>query len=336
MLRVSSLVSACLATLLFTGCSGSIDEGTGEPDPGAEDGAVDASIEDSAAPTDAASRPDSAAEAPADSATSDASNDTRDAAPETPPVACTKLRDKCAATSECCAGNVCDVTPLPNLPPTDTRCCRAEAAPCAEADDCCSYLLCSAGKCARRPVDGACRVDADCTTNKCTSGRCVDPSATTGYRLPLRCGGPYAVSQGNFDTKCTVYSHTGQSQYAYDFAVGLNTPVLAMRGGVVSHLRNDVKPGNPCYSGGGSGCINTVNYVTIKHPDGFSTVYVPLNDASVTVGQNVTQGEQIGLSGGTCCCFRTCTCRSSSSVPRSTARASRSSSTSIRPASTAG
>jgi hypothetical protein len=194
---------------------------------------------------------------------------------------------------------VCEVTPLPNLPPNDTRCCRAEAAPCAEADDCCSYLLCNSGKCSRRPAGGACRVDADCSTNKCTDGRCVDPNATTAYRLPLRCGGPYTVSQGNFDTKCTVYSHTGQSAYAYDFSVGLNTPVLAMKGGVVTHVRNDVKPGNPCYSGGDSSCINTVNYVTIKHPDGFGTVYVHLNDASVSVGQTVVQGQQIGLSGGT-------------------------------------
>lgn len=288
------MLARCLVALVsvaLAGCGGTIGGGDEDVDSGtlSEDSneatatALDVSVDDSALVAE------------------DTTPLPPEAAPDTtpPPPACTKNRDKCTETAQCCEGNVCDVTPLDIGAPTDTRCCRAKATPCVEHDDCCSYLLCSGGKCAARGVDGACRVDSDCTTNKCTAGRCVDPSATTGYRLPLRCGGPWTVSQGNFDTKCTVYSHTGQSQYAYDWAVGLNTPVLAMRGGVVSHVRNDVKPGNPCYSGGGSACISTVNYVTIKHPDGFSTVYVHLNDATVTVGQTVTQGQQIGLSGGT-------------------------------------
>jgi hypothetical protein len=275
-----------LCGALLAGCGGSIGDTPSERELDA-DADVDAAIADTSTTDDVAIVVDETAA------------ETSAPPPDAPPVACIKARDKCGATSECCESYVCDVTPLPDLPPTDTRCCRAKDAPCAVHDDCCSYLLCNGGKCSARGVDGACRVDSDCTTNKCSAGKCIDPTSTTGYRLPLRCGGPYTVTQGNFDTKCTVYSHTGQSQYAYDWGVGLNTPVLAMRGGVVTHVRNDVKPGNPCYSGGGSGCINTVNYVTIKHPDGFGTVYVHLNDATVTVGQTVTQGQQIGLSGGT-------------------------------------
>lgn len=264
------------------GCSGTVEDGElveridsdvdAESEVASETSLADTSIDETSA-VDAAGAPDTAA--------------------------CIKNRELCTTAAECCSGNVCEVTPLATGKPTDTRCCHAKTTPCVENDDCCSFLLCTAGKCAARPVDGACRVDSDCTTNKCTAGKCVDPTATTGYRLPLPCGGPYNVTQGNFDTKCTVYSHTGQSAYAYDFGVGLNTPVLAMRGGVVTHVRNDVKPGNPCYSGGGSSCINTVNYVTVKHTDGFATVYVHLNDALVKVGEAVTQGAKIGLSGGT-------------------------------------
>lgn len=268
-------------------CSGSIG---GDP----LEGDVDAAVDEASA--DAATPETSAAETSAPDAVVD--DTARDVAPPVD-VACTKMRDKCATASECCPGNACLVTPLPGGDPSDTRCCRAESSPCAEHDDCCGYLLCSGGKCVRRGVDGACGADSDCTTNECTAGRCVDPTAVTGYRLPLACGGPYTVSQGNFDTKCTVYSHTDVSKYAYDFAVGLNTPVLAMRGGDVTHVKNDIKPGNPCYSGGGSSCINSANYVTIKHADGYSTVYVHLNDALVTVGQKVVQGQKIGLSGGT-------------------------------------
>ncbi len=274
-----------VCALMVAGCSGTMSEPeTGEPDPTLDaDVVVDSAVAVDSAVVDSASTDDTSA------------------IPETSAadVMCIKPREKCTTGSECCEGYACVVTPLPGGAPTDLRCCRAEAAACAVDDDCCSYLLCAAGKCARRGVGGLCGVDSDCTTNKCTSGRCTDPTAITGYRLPLSCGGPYAVSQGNFDTKCTVYSHTGVSSYAYDFSVGLNTPVLAMRAGDVTHIKNDIKPGHPCYSGGGSSCINSANYVTVKHSDGFSTVYVHLNDALVKVGDKVTQGQRIGLSGGT-------------------------------------
>lgn len=127
----------------------------------------------------------------------------------------------------------------------------------------------------------------------------ADAPPTTGYRLPLACGGPYTVTQGNFDTTCTLFSHSDKASYAYDFGVGLNTPVLAMRAGEVILVKNDIKPPHPCYWGGNAWCAQHVNYVVLKHDDGYATLYMHLNDASAPLGKKVAQGEVIGLSGGT-------------------------------------
>jgi hypothetical protein len=118
---------------------------------------------------------------------------------------------------------------------------------------------------------------------------------TSGFRLPFKCAMTMPVTQGNN----SGFSHTGEAAYGFDFGVPLNTQLVAAKAGKVTFARNDVKPGNPCYSGGGSGCVSTLNYVTIDHGDGTSTLYAHMNSVTVTVGQIVTQGQPIGLSGGT-------------------------------------
>lgn len=146
------------------------------------------------------------------------------------------------------------------------------------------------------PVDSSGDVPVDSSSDAASDA--PEPPAT-GYRLPLKCGGPYTVTQGNFDTTCTLYSHSDKASYAYDFGVGLDTPVLAMRAGEVILVKNDIKPPHPCYWGGNAWCAQHVNYVVLKHDDGFATLYMHLNDASVPLGKKVAQGEVIGLSGGT-------------------------------------
>ena len=274
-----------LLVSFLVGCSGSI----GEDPPIADDAALEDVAIDSVVVDDTTAAEETSPEETTPGETS----------VDAPPVACTKIREKCTSAAQCCDGIACMATPLPGVSPTDLRCCVAETKTCAIDDDCCAYLLCQGGKCSRRAPGGLCGADSDCTTNKCTGGRCFDPTSVTGYRLPFKCGFVAKVSQGNSDSKCGAHSHTGVSGYAYDFGVALNTPVYAMRAGTVTHVKNDIKPGNPCYSGGGSSCINSANYVTVKHDDGFATTYVHLNDAVVKVGQAVTQGQQVGLSGGT-------------------------------------
>lgn len=123
----------------------------------------------------------------------------------------------------------------------------------------------------------------------------VTQGLSSGFRLPFRCGYATTVTQGNN----TGFSHNGVSAYGFDFGVPLNTQLVAAKGGVVTYARNDVQPGNPCYSGGGPSCASTLNYVTVAHGDGTSTVYAHLNKVLVSVGQQVKQGQPVGLSGGT-------------------------------------
>ncbi|MFE9393119.1 M23 family metallopeptidase [Streptomyces sp. NPDC006784] len=74
-------------------------------------------------------------------------------------------------------------------------------------------------------------------------------------------------------------SHTG-----IDFHAEMNTPVHSVAAGEV------VEAGN----GGAYG-----NNIVIKHKDGTYTQYGHLNSIGVSVGQQVTSGQQIGLSGST-------------------------------------
>jgi murein DD-endopeptidase MepM/ murein hydrolase activator NlpD len=80
------------------------------------------------------------------------------------------------------------------------------------------------------------------------------------------------------------FSHsTVQSMHAYDFGLDVGTPLVAVDDGVIAHLRGDIRPGNPCYSGGGPACANTVNYVVIAHSDGTDTAYLHIAQPLVEV-----------------------------------------------------
>lgn len=136
---------------------------------------------------------------------------------------------------------------------------------------------------------------ADPTANGDEDVGQVALALNSGFRLPFKCAASMTVTQGNN----SGFSHTGASAYGFDFGVPLNTQLVASKAGKVSFARGDVKPGNPCYSGGGPSCVSTLNYVTIDHGDGTSTLYAHMNSVSVTVGQTVAQGQPIGLSGGT-------------------------------------
>jgi len=115
-----------------------------------------------------------------------------------------------------------------------------------------------------------------------------------GYLLPLECGTTARVTQGRGG-----YSHWNEAYYGTDFGLALDTPLVAMDDGTVSLVKNDIRPGNACYSGGGQSCANTLNYVVLKHSDGTDTAYLHINRALVSVGQVVRRGERIAMSGGT-------------------------------------
>ncbi|NUP08678.1 MAG: peptidoglycan DD-metalloendopeptidase family protein [Polyangiaceae bacterium] len=128
----------------------------------------------------------------------------------------------------------------------------------------------------------------------CTSE--MPPEPPDGYYAPLHCGVSATITQGNNGTE----SHNGPtSQYAFDFAVGLNTELVAMAEGTVAFIYDQTGPGDPCYNGGGSECGPYANYVVLRHADNSMTAYKHLNTVLVQVGDIVAQGDVIGLSGST-------------------------------------
>jgi murein DD-endopeptidase MepM/ murein hydrolase activator NlpD len=77
-----------------------------------------------------------------------------------------------------------------------------------------------------------------------------------------------------------LYIHRG-----VDIGFGYGAPIVATADGIV--VKND-------YAGSSFG-----NYVDIRHKFGFTTRYAHLQRSLVKVGQQVSQGERIGLMGGT-------------------------------------
>ncbi len=115
--------------------------------------------------------------------------------------------------------------------------------------------------------------------------------ATSDYVLPYLADFEFLVGQGN----CTTGSHeinTDQA-YAYDFDLPLGTNIVATNGGIVAivvehYSENNNTPGQE-------------NYLIIQHDDGTISGYYHLtkDGVSVEVGDLVTQGSIIGLSGNT-------------------------------------
>ncbi|WP_371497038.1 LysM peptidoglycan-binding domain-containing M23 family metallopeptidase [Kitasatospora sp. NBC_00374] len=103
------------------------------------------------------------------------------------------------------------------------------------------------------------------------------PAATSGYVAPV--SGPIGTPYHQAGSAWSSGYHTG-----VDFVVGTGTSVKAIAAGTV------VSAGN----GGAYG-----NEIVIKHADGKYSQYAHLSSIGVQVGQTVTAGQQIGLSGAT-------------------------------------
>jgi murein DD-endopeptidase MepM/ murein hydrolase activator NlpD len=129
---------------------------------------------------------------------------------------------------------------------------------------------------------------AACTTDEA-------PPLPDGFLLPLSCGTTVRIAQGNFGN----FSHAGRSRYAYDFSIGVGTPLLAMADGEVIGLFDDTGPGDACYDGGGESCFPYANWVALRHTDGSQSIYKHLNRVDVRVGELLPRGTTVGLSGST-------------------------------------
>jgi murein DD-endopeptidase MepM/ murein hydrolase activator NlpD len=114
---------------------------------------------------------------------------------------------------------------------------------------------------------------------------------TSSYVAPWSVGTARTVAQGN----CGPASHVGDFKYAVDIGMPIGSTIVAARAGTVYKVVQDKSDGN--------GCAGGENHIYINHSDGTSAHYLHLTygGSKVSVGDTVTQGQVIGLSGNTGC-----------------------------------
>jgi hypothetical protein len=124
-----------------------------------------------------------------------------------------------------------------------------------------------------------------------------DPAAQprdTAYNLPVDETSDWRVGQAFGGG----HSHNdAQNRYAVDIIVPEGTPVLAARGGVVMQVESSFdRAGNDAAK-----YAQRANVVRILHDDGTMAVYAHLreNGVYVKLGQRVSLGQQIAVSGNT-------------------------------------
>ena len=104
---------------------------------------------------------------------------------------------------------------------------------------------------------------------------------------------PYAVGSSHplLQASCTTETHRGALKYSYDFSMPVGTTVTAARAGVVAEVRADMRDSQRG--------ADESNWVRIRHDDGTIGSYVHLTEhgALVSVGDAVSAGQPIGLSG---------------------------------------
>lgn len=110
------------------------------------------------------------------------------------------------------------------------------------------------------------------------------PAEASPFLLPWQAGVSRFVSQGNR----SFTSHRGVNLIAWDFVMPIGTPVLAARDGIVVQVIVEFDGIGP-----------RSNLIILEHADGIRTGYAHLKkDGSfVKVGEQVVQGQTIGLSG---------------------------------------
>lgn len=105
-------------------------------------------------------------------------------------------------------------------------------------------------------------------------------SNTTKHYLPWAKGATYRITQDGNGT----YSHNDQWGKGHiDFGIPMGTPILSSTPGTVVRATSKTT---------GYG-----NHVVVKSADGYCTVYGHLSSLSVSSGQTVKAGQQLGKSG---------------------------------------
>lgn len=118
----------------------------------------------------------------------------------------------------------------------------------------------------------------------------TEASPLLGFCNPLQ--GRGRVSQGYRGV-----THRGRMEYAIDYAVGIGTPVYAMRSGRVVGMQDKYPD-----TGGGKENISKFNYIWIEHDGGYRSAYLHLQQGfrskvNLKVGDRIQAGQLIGFSG---------------------------------------
>ena len=112
------------------------------------------------------------------------------------------------------------------------------------------------------------------------------------YILPFEVGEDFTVSQGNCGGITHVVRPNGADiRYAYDFDLQIGDKIVASRAGKVINLEE--------FYSNTTTKINQSNFIIIEHVDKTVAIYVHLSPkgALVNVGDEIMQGQVIGLSG---------------------------------------
>jgi hypothetical protein len=130
-----------------------------------------------------------------------------------------------------------------------------------------------------------------------TPDTCKTVASPNSYRLPWPAAqSGVELTQDCNDSCCS--DHVGVDAYAWDFGVGAAFPVVAARGGTITHLKIDST--NGC---GSPSCMNDANYIVIDHGDATQSTYLHLQGFSlakgVACGATVTQGQALATTGST-------------------------------------
>jgi len=103
----------------------------------------------------------------------------------------------------------------------------------------------------------------------------------------------YYIRPANGPTTSPYGSRRRGFHYGIDIGNARGTSVMAAASGIVVNILSS------CVEGKSSCGGRYGNYITIEHPNGTFTRYAHLQKVRVSVGQSVTQGEQIGTIGNT-------------------------------------
>ncbi len=105
------------------------------------------------------------------------------------------------------------------------------------------------------------------------------------FIYPIRNGDFFQITS-NFGMRVHPISKEKKMHKGTDFKAKLNTPVLAIEEGTIRKVQLDYEQGK------GYG-----KYIIIDHANGYSSLYAQLNDYKIKEGDNVKQGDVIGLVG---------------------------------------